>query len=49
MTSLVAVSSILVRSLFGFLEDALNVLFAARRKAMEPCKRQLFLQLYDRL
>lgn len=37
----------LVRSLFGFVEDAINVLFVARRKAMQPCKRQLFLQLHE--
>jgi hypothetical protein len=34
---------------FGFIEDAIDVLFAAWRKTMQPCKRQFFLKLDDAL
>jgi hypothetical protein len=36
-----------VRGLFGFVEETINVLFAAWGKAMELCKRQFFFQLDD--
>jgi hypothetical protein len=35
------------RNLFGFIEEAVNVLFTLRRKTMQPRKRQLFLQFDD--
>ena len=42
-----AVGFILIRNLFGFIEDAINVLFAARRKTMQPRQRELFLKFKD--
>ncbi|ESZ19957.1 hypothetical protein X734_31885 [Mesorhizobium sp. L2C084A000] len=42
-----AVGGVLIRSLFGFIEEAVNVLFALRRKTMQSCKRQLFLEFDD--
>lgn len=33
----------------GFIEDAIHMLFAARRKTMQLCKRQFFLELEDTL
>lgn len=44
---LFAVGAILIGSLFGFVEDAINVLFALRRKPMQPRQRQLFLEFDD--
>ena len=42
-----AVGAILIRGLLGFIEEAINVLFAARRKTMQSCQRQLFLEFDD--
>ena len=36
-------------ALLGFVEDAIHVLFAARRKPMQPRQRQFFLELEDAL
>ena len=36
-------------ALLGFVEDAIHVLFAARRKTMQPRERQFFLKLEDAL
>ena len=33
-----------MRSPFGFIEETINVPFAFRRKTMQSCKRQLFLE-----
>jgi len=44
---LFAVGVILIRSLLSFVEDAINVLFAARRITMQPCQRQLFFEFDD--
>ncbi|KSV63400.1 hypothetical protein N183_35710 [Sinorhizobium sp. Sb3] len=41
------VTVIFIRSLFGLVEDAINVLFATWSKAMEPCECQLLFQLDD--
>src|SRR3954469_1414191 len=42
-----AVDIILTATLFRFIEEAINMLFAARRKTMKPCKRQLLLKSDD--
>ena len=39
----------LAATLLGFVEDAIHVLFAARRKTMQPRERQFFLKLEDAL
>jgi hypothetical protein len=46
---LLAVGFILIRSLFGFIEHAINVFFATRCKSMQSRKRQLFLEFDDAL
>lgn len=35
--------------MLGFVEDAINTLFATRRKTMQPRQRQLFLEPEDPL
>jgi hypothetical protein len=36
---------VFIDNLLGFIEEAIDVLFASRRKTMEPRQRQLFLEL----
>ena len=48
-TSPFAVGAILVGGLLGFIEETINVLFAARRKTMQPCQRQFFFEFDDAL
>ncbi len=43
----VAMIRILFCGLFGFVEEAIDVLFAAGCKPMQPCERQFFFQLDD--
>ena len=43
------ISTGLESGLLGFVEDAIHALFAARRKPMQLCKRQFFLELEDTL
>jgi hypothetical protein len=38
---------VLKGGLLGFIEDAIHVLFAARREAVQPRQRQFFLKLQD--
>ena len=38
---------ILIGGLLGFIEETINMLFAARRKTMQACQRQFFLELDD--
>src|SRR5579863_2395955 len=38
---------ILIGDLFGFIEETVDVPFAARRKTMKACQRQFFLELDD--
>lgn len=44
-----AAGVILVRDLFGFIEETIDVLFAAWRKTMQACQRQFFLEFDDTL
>ncbi len=37
----------LIDRLLGFIEETIDVLFAARRKTMQACQRQFFLELDD--
>jgi hypothetical protein len=39
----------IIRRLFGFVEETINVLFTLRRKTMQSCKPQLFLEFDDAL
>lgn len=41
----VVASVILIGNLFGFIKEPVDVLFALRRKTMQPCEHQLFLEL----
>src|SRR5665213_1162199 len=40
---------ILIGGLLGFIDETVDVLFAARRKTMQACQRQFFLKLDDAL
>src|SRR5665213_481704 len=40
---------ILIGGLLSFIEETIDVLFAARRKTMQACQRQFFLKLDDAL
>jgi len=47
--TVLTVGVILGGSLLSFIEKAINVLFATRRKPMQTCQRQLFLEFDDAL
>ena len=49
LDNIACLAAILDRSLFGLVEETINVLFTAGGKAMELCQCQLFFQLDDPL